>query len=344
MGTQTIELAAAPLTTHSNWIISEREDLTWFIGSSLAGYLALALMVAGFPFTPLFLVWLVGIDGPHVLATFTRTYFDKSERKNLGPMLWMIIPAMLVGPIAVAAGYEQLFYLAAVSWLHFHIAKQHFGFVMLYKHKNRERSRFDYHLDRYFLLASLMVPYVRFVLATAEPTRTSPVAQGINELLVIAYVLLAVFYIGCQVYKARSGAALNTPKMLLMASVVPLQWLAFGYAATFGFAGIVRAGIILGLFHSFQYHRLMWFHNHNRYSDPESESRYGLAATLARRFAYYALTALALNLVLNVLPPRVLPATPLKAAVWGFAFMHYLLDARIWRVRGNRELAAALHL
>src|SRR5580704_10942829 len=91
MGAQAIELTAPPLT-RSNWIINEREDLTWFIGSSLAGYLALALMAAGFPLTPLFLVWLVGIDGPHVLATVTRTYFDKVERKSLGRVLWMIVP------------------------------------------------------------------------------------------------------------------------------------------------------------------------------------------------------------------------------------------------------------
>lgn len=343
MGTQTIELTASSLT-HSNWIISEREDLTWFIGSSLAGYLALAMMAAGFPLTPLWIVWLVGIDGPHVLATFTRTYFDKVERKNLGRMLWMILPCMAVGPIAAAAGYDKLFYLVAVSWLHFHIAKQHFGFVMLYKHKNRERDRFDYHLDRYFLLASLMVPYARFVIATAEPLRALRAAQAVNEILVIAYLLLTVFFLGRQVQKYRSGALANTPKLLLFLAVVPLQWLAFGYAASFGFEGIIRAGIILGLFHSFQYHRLMWFHNQNRYSEPSGESRFGLAATLARRFAYYALAAVALNLAFNVLPAFALPASPLKAAVWGFAFMHYLLDARIWRVRGNRELAAALHL
>jgi hypothetical protein len=343
MGAQTIELTASSLT-YSNWIISEREDLTWFIGSSLAGYLALAWMAAGFPLTPLFLVWLIGIDGPHVLATFTRTYFDKAERKNLGPMLWMIVPCMLVGPVAAATGHEKLFYLLAVSWLHFHIAKQHFGFVMLYKHKNRERDRFDYHLDRYFLLASLMVPYARFVITTAEPLRGLRMAQAANDLLAIAYLLMAVFFLGRQAQKFRTGALVNTPKLLLFLAVVPLQWLAFGYAATFGFEGIIRAGIILGLFHSFQYHRLMWFHNQNRYSEPLGESRFGLAATLARRFAYYALAALALNLALNVLPAYTLPASPLKAAVWGFAFMHYLLDARIWRVRGNRELAAALHL
>ena len=347
MGAQSVQLAGELSRTsvaHSNWIISEREDLTWFIGSSLAGYLALALMAAGFPLTPLFLVWLIGIDGPHVLATFTRTYFDKSERKNLGIMLWMIVPAVLVGPVAFATGHDKLFYLLAVSWLHFHIAKQHFGFVMLYKHKNRERDRFDYHLDRYFLLASLMVPYLRFVIATADPLRGLRIAQSINEILLIAYLLMTVFFLGRQVQKMLSGVSVNTPKLLLYLAVVPLQWLAFGYAAGFGFEGIVRAGIILGLFHSFQYHRLMWFHNQNRYSEPQSQSRFGLAATLARRFAYYALAALALNLVLNVLPSMALPASPLKAAVWGFAFMHYLLDARIWRVRGNRELAAALHL
>jgi len=136
----------------------------------------------------------------------------------------------------------------------------------------------------------------------------------------------------------------NLPKLLLFLAVVPLQWLAFGYAATFGFNGIVRAGIVAGLFHSFQYHRLMWFHNHNRYNTPESESRYGLAATLARHFAYYAVAAVALNLLLNVLPALMLASSPLNAGVWGLAFTHYCLDARIWRVRGDRELAAALRL
>jgi hypothetical protein len=76
------------------WIISGRDDLTWFIGSSLVSYAVLALMAAGFPLTPLYLIWLVGIDGPHVLATVTRTYFDKRERRRLGPLLWIVIPAL----------------------------------------------------------------------------------------------------------------------------------------------------------------------------------------------------------------------------------------------------------
>jgi hypothetical protein len=68
----------------ARWIIPRREDLTWFIRSALAGYLALGLMAAGVPIFPIFLVWLLLVDGPHVLSTVTRTYFDKAERARLG--------------------------------------------------------------------------------------------------------------------------------------------------------------------------------------------------------------------------------------------------------------------
>ncbi len=74
----------------SRWIISRGQDLTWFIGSAAIGYLALGLMSVGFPITLIYLIWLVGVDGPHVMATVTRTYFDTEERKRLGWFLWII--------------------------------------------------------------------------------------------------------------------------------------------------------------------------------------------------------------------------------------------------------------
>ena len=46
-----------------------------------------------------------------------------------------------------------------------------------------------------------------------------------------------------------------------------------------------------------------------------------------------------------MLPQAMFPAVEwLQAALWGFAFTHYVLDSRIWRVRGDKELAAALGL
>lgn len=55
------------------------------------------------------------------------------------------------------------------------------------------------------------------------------------------------------------------PKLMLPAAIVPLQWIVFGYATASPTDGLLRAGILLGLFNSFQYRRLMRFHN--RYAD-----------------------------------------------------------------------------
>ena len=96
---------------------------------------------AGFPFTPIYLTWFLFVDGPHVMGTITRTYLDKRERRRLGWFLWVVVPFVLIGPVMVWAGQASLFYLFAVCWQHYHIAKQHLGFMMLWKAKNKERYR-----------------------------------------------------------------------------------------------------------------------------------------------------------------------------------------------------------
>lgn len=332
-------LTAQPWRT--NWIISQRDDLVWFIGPALISYLALGLIAVGFPITLLYLFWFVGVDGPHVIATVTRTYFDKQERKRLGWFLWIIIPLLVAGPIFVWAGHAALFYLFAVCWQHYHIAKQHFGFIMLWKAKNKERDPIDLKLDRWFLLASTILPLALFVIETNFANWRF--FRGLGAVATAAYLVLVGVYVARQVKKFRHGLPMNTPKLLLLSVLVPLQWIAFLDAARSGPNGILRAGIALGLFHSFQYHRLLWFHNKNRYSTPGAAERHGLAAFLAKDFGYYIFTAIGLHLFLNTLPQALFPAVEwLKAAIWGIPFTHYLLDSRIWRVRNDKELATAL--
>jgi hypothetical protein len=327
----------------TNWIISRRDDLIWFIGPVAISYLAVALMAAGFPIQPIYLTWFLAIDGPHVMGTVTRTYMDRRERHRLGWFLWIIVPFMLVGPAMVWAGQASLFYLFAVCWQHYHIAKQHLGFMMLWKAKNKERDSFDLKLDRRFMLASTVLPLAIFVIKTR--LASFEWVQTAGALAMTAYGVFGLFYIGRQVQKFRAGLALNAPKLILLAVLVPLQWIAFLYAARFGADGILRAGITLGLFHSFQYHRLLWFHNKNRYSAPEAREQFGMAAYFARSFGNYIIIALALHFALNVLPSAYFPAVQwLQAAIWGFPFTHYMLDSKIWRVRGDKELAAALKM
>jgi hypothetical protein len=327
----------------TSWIISRRDDLLWFIGPAAISYLALGLMAAGFPITPIYLTWFLAVDGPHVMGTVTRTYMDKRERKRLGWFLWVIVPFSLIGPVMVWAGQSSLFYLFAVCWQHYHIAKQHFGFMMLWKAKNKERDPLDLKLDRWFLLSSTVLPLALLVIMT-RLTGLRP-AQWLGWAATAAYGIFAVIYVGHQVQKFRAGMPLNSPKLMLLAVLVPLQWIAFLYAASFGADGILRAGITLGLFHSFQYHRLIWFHNKNRYSAPEAREQHGMAAFFARSLGNYIIIAIGLHFLLNVLPSAYFPAVQwLQAAIWGMPFTHYVLDSKIWRVRGDKELATALRV
>ena len=336
--------AISPRSFHVNWIISQREDLTWFIGSALAGYLAIALMWAGFPILPIQFIWFFAIDSPHVLATATRTYFDKEERRRLGWLLWIPIPLALIGPAMALLGQAAIFFLAAFCWQQFHVTKQHFGFMMLYKAKNRERDPLDRKLDRWFLLASLFVPLALFVVQTESWAAALQKITWIKSAVLVAYALLSAAWLIRQVQKLRNGAEMNWAKLALLAGVVPLQWMSLLFGARFGPAGVLQAAIPLGIFHGLQYHRLMWFHNHNRYSGPDARERNGIAAALATRASRYFFVAVGLNLLLNVLPYALFPLQTVQAAIWGLAFTHYCLDAKIWHVRQDKELAAALKM
>ncbi|MEJ7618689.1 MAG: hypothetical protein WKF30_17360, partial [Pyrinomonadaceae bacterium] len=64
------------------WVIGARADLVWFIGSVLSSYLLLILYAGGIlPLLPMMAAWAILIDAPHVFATFSRTYFDREERR-----------------------------------------------------------------------------------------------------------------------------------------------------------------------------------------------------------------------------------------------------------------------
>lgn len=333
---------AIPAPWRTKWIISKRDDLTWFIGSAAVSYMAFGLMAAGLPITFLYLIWLIGVDGPHVIATVTRTYFDKQERHRLGWLLWAIVPFTVVGPVMVWMGAASLFYLFAVCWQHYHIIKQHYGFIMLWKAKNKDRDAVDLKLDKAFLLVSTILPLALFVLKTR--IHGAWVETAADAALAMYLAFAGVFVIH-QIRKWRAGLPMNAPKLLLLAVLVPLQWLIFAHAATLGPDGILRAGITLGLFHSFQYHRLLWFHNRNRYAVPEGREKYGIAAFFAKDFGYYLFTAVGLQMLISVLPQAMNPGVEwLKAALWGVPFTHYILDSKIWKVKGNKELAAALRL
>src|SRR6185312_6992278 len=146
------------------WIISARDDLVWLIGSVASSYLLLVLYVKGvLPLVPMVAFWAILIDAPHVFGTFSRTYFDRTERQNRARLLWGSLLFFAIGPLMVFAGFGFVFFFVAALWAYYHLVKQHYGFMVLYKKKNGDLARADNILDRGLLLFAFNYPFVEFI-------------------------------------------------------------------------------------------------------------------------------------------------------------------------------------
>jgi hypothetical protein len=307
------------------------------------GYAAIVALAAGFPILTAALIWNLAIDGPHVFATASRTYFDRVSRQRLGWRLWMIIPFALAGPViwSINPGWLVLF---VITWAQYHVAKQHLGFVMLYKRKTGERS--DVLLDKRFVIVSLMLPWALYVyrLLGIRSIERTPL-RVVLLLVAFMYLGFALFYVTHQIVKVLRGEVSNFPKLLLLSVVIPLHWIAFIYASTLPVEqGLLVAGIATNIGHSLQYQRLTWFHNRNRY-EGSSRSTFGLASGLNSRLAIFLLTGFLLNLFFCAFPRYALKGNQLLLSVLiGANLLHYYLDSIIWRTRSDKELAAALRL
>lgn len=311
----------------SPWIINRRQDLAWFSGSALLGYglIALAFAFGGLPGK---LVAAVGfmVDNPHVYSTAIRTVFDNRERARLRWVWLAILPLCVLGPVVTLMVGFASFFLFIAAWSQYHISKQHVGFVMIYKRKARERT--DFKLDKTFTLVSLLLPFAYYLSAGL-------VGQSLFLFFFIPAVLVVVLYAGYQFRKP----SVNWPKLTLLAAFIPLQWLAWSFAAVDPSSPtrLLAAAVAVNIGHSFQYLRLMWFHNRNRYHD-----RSGLLGLVSSKWLYFLGFAVLLAL------PNYLAGHAhddlISAAMLGFLMFHFILDARIWRIRGDVELANALKL
>lgn len=331
------------------WIIGTRDDLIWFIGSVVSSYLLLFLYAGGLvPLVPMVALWAILIDAPHVFGTFSRTYFDRTERQSRARLLWGSLLFFAIGPIAVLAGFGFVFLFIAALWAYYHLVKQHYGFMVLYKKKNGDLARVDNVLDRLLLLFAFNYPFVEFIARDPEAmSRVPPLLRGgvggFSKLLLAGTALIFVVWLGRQVQRAFTGEALNVPKYLLLAAAIPMHWIVLLTPMPHKPIAIVA---ILTIYHNFQYHRLIWFHN-QKY---KSQAKYGAAELISRRVIYYVAFGILFGVIyqgprqlLNNSGPSF--ATQLGiSSLWGYAFIHYYLDSKIWRVRRDPTVGEALKM
>jgi nitrate/nitrite transporter NarK len=141
---------------------------------------------------------------------------------------------------------------------------------------------------------------------------------------------------------------LDGPKYLLLAAAIPMHWVVLLTPMPNKPVAIVA---ILTVYHNLQYHRLIWFHN-KKYAGTEARERYGAAELISRRLLYYIAFGVFFGLWYQ-LPRRLvgeaygqqsLAAQLAASFFWGYAFIHYYLDAKIWRVRRDPSVGKALHM
>ena len=313
--------------------------------------------------------WAILIDAPHVFGTFSRTYFDKSEWKTRSRLLLGSLLFFLVGPALVLAGAGFSFFFVAALWAYYHLVKQHYGFMVLYKKKNHDLAPIDNALDRWLLMFAFNYPFVAFI--ANDPTAMARVPQilrgGVNAaalVLLIGTLVLGIGWLIRQVQRLFLREPLNLPKYLLLAAALPMHWVALLTPMP---AKPIALVAILTVYHNLQYQRLIWFHN-QKYSGTGSppanhaqaaRATFGPAAFISRRLVYY----LAFGILFGIIyqgPRQYLgylnlhtgdsPAALTKpiqlgiAVLWGYAFIHYYLDSKIWRVRRDPSVGAALKM
>jgi len=352
---------SSPAPSRSPWILSRREDLLWFQGAVLAGLALVAFFVSAPPLTDstyslvhpavlVLLAWGVLFDGTHVFGTYARTYLapDVESRAALpGRWSWGLVllgPAIaVVDHFACEPGPSQLgragwlfraFLLFAYLWAYWHLVRQHYGLLVLYRRRAGGGQDRRLNPDTLVLWAGCLYPYLRFSLGegylrsglpqTIPPALAGPLRTALDTAFAAGVAALAVVLV---VRRPRLG-----PGHLLLLVVIGFHLIVFALLDN-----LLTITAALTIFHNLQYHRIVWQYERGRGRAPAGGLVRYLALGSLLGLAWYAPRILGVSLVSSDLARNVL-----LGLGWGVALHHYLVDGRIWRVRRDLAVARAL--
>lgn len=346
----------------SPWIVSRSQDLVWFQGSVVAGLALLIFFVLGPPLDDAgytitnpamlaVLLWGVLFDGPHVWGTYARTYAapDTASRAQLpGAWSWALLgvgPAVALVDAVIGAWIDDVvplrlfpwFLLGAFLWAYWHLVRQHYGFLMLYRRRAADHDRDGARLDSLILWTGCLYPYIRFALtdryaATGLPQllpagMVAPARLVLDVGFGMAMAALVALALSGRVEPFRAG-----PRHLLLAIVIAFHVLVF---ASLGSLLAILA--TLTIFHNLQYHRIVWQYERGLGRTPSGGLLPYLGLGVALGLAWYVPRVIGVALAGDTLVRNVLIGLG-----WGVAFHHYLVDGRIWRVRRTPAVSRAL--
>ena len=406
-------------TVRWSWLWSRRSDLAWtflpfWLALPLVAILYAARDLGGAADNPVwnftlggrhihllgFVMYFYGplVDAPHLWATIARTYTDREEwatrrRLFLGSLVWFFVgPAVILLPYVVHALMPSRASEDSIGWVLwsnfftfyalFHINKQHWGFIALYKRKNGDLadSR-ENRADQLFFYSAIWLPYVAMLTAPwyadfdgrpfrllQAPVLGTTLGAALHVLCHVAFFTVCAVYGAFQLGRFRQGLPRNGPKLAYVATVIPLYYLAFSIHPLIAAFWV----LLTGVGHCAQYHRVVWAYGQTKYAHKAEQDR-RLPSTIFEKAWLYAVLGVAYGIVTLQGPgssfakawmasamdlslfSRCFPfldhAGSLElgikvaaAFISGVRLHHFYVDSKIWRVSKSAALARNLNV
>lgn len=364
MAIATVSAGVQSPSSPQRWIISPRQDLLWFQGSVLAGLALLGFFLLAPTLDDVnygpghlavfgLLLWGIVFDGTHVWGTYARSYLatDSASKSALpGSWSWGLLllgPALaLLDHLFCTQGPSQLgqagwlfrfFLVGAYLWAYWHLVRQHYGFLVLYRRKAGESDPRGSRLDSTLLWIGTLYPFLRFTLTDTFSRSGLPQLLPDESLPALRLLLDvttggAVVVLMALMLSGRFEPFHLGPKHLLLVVVISFHLIVFALLDN-----LLTITATLTIFHNLQYHRIVWQYERGHGRTPSGGLLLYLSLGLLIGLVWYGPRVMGVALAGSDLLRNAL-----LGLGWGVAFHHYLVDGRIWRVRRSREVAQAI--
>jgi hypothetical protein len=283
-------------------------------------------------------LWFLGYH--HVIATYTRLCFDRKSLSEHWRLVVMLLPAVAVGTLAIAVGLGLWSIVSLYFyWQWFHYTRQSWGISRAYRAKEREADYENGWLDQAIFYALPVLGILhrshqdpqRFI---GMELRVLPVHELVVGAAGACTAALLLLWAMRRLEAWRRGrlASSHTLYMVTHFSVFAVAYLLID-DVTYGW-------LVINIWHNAQYVLFVWMFNARRFkSGIDPQARFLSHISQPGKLWLYLTTCLAITGVLywavlgtlNALIFSGLSATVVLYQIVNFH--HYIVDARIWKVR-----------
>jgi hypothetical protein len=339
---------AHPGSLSAGWLRTRSFDLLFIVGTAALALAAAAAMAARAELFTWLLVpylWLLGY--PHLIATYTRTSFDR-ESLWTNRFLNFGLPVLIVGTIALLAGTVGTWPLVTtyLYWQWFHFTRQSYGVSRAYVRKAGIALP-DERLTHWLVYlvpiwGILYRSYQAPAMYLGSELRVIPIPYAVVAAVgIVTSALLGVWAVGR--FAAWLRGEVPVAHTMYMAS-----HFAIFIASYLLIPDINHGWLALSVWHSAQYLLFVWLWNANRFRagiDPKrpflseiSQAHRGLRFY----FVCFALSTILFAALTFGLSAVDVPAIPVALVVYyAINFHHYTVDGLVWR--SKRKPASISH-